>query len=45
MQKSGSSGKRPAVEFQVRQAGTWDTSPECVHLDKCFREQQNTKKL
>ena len=29
----------------VRQAGTWDPLPQCLQLDKCLLQQQNTKKL
>ena len=28
----------------MRQAGTWDHLLQCLHLDKCFLQQQNTKK-
>ena len=29
----------------VRQAGTWGPLPQCLHLDKCLLQQQNTKNL
>lgn len=39
------------VHVFLKQAGTWDPLPECVHLhldkhpEKCLIQQQNTKKL
>ena len=32
-------------QVRLRQAGTWDTLLQWLHLDKCLLEQQNTNKL
>lgn len=32
-------------QVTLKKAGTWDPWRQCLHLDKCFLEQQNIKKL
>lgn len=37
----------PSMFQELRQAGTWNPFPECLHLhlDRCLLQQQHTKKL
>lgn len=33
------------MHIYMRQVVTWDPSLQCLHMDKCLLEQENTKKL